>query len=68
MEVIMYTTHCPKCNVLAKKLNQFGINYTEIDDIKTMRELKILSVPVLSVDGALLDYVEAVKWVNSLEG
>lgn len=68
MEVIMYTTHCPKCNVLAKKLNQSGISYTEVDDVKTMRKLKILSVPVLSVDGALLDYMEAVKWVNSLEG
>ena len=68
MEVLFYTTHCPQCKVLAKKLEQKKINYTEIEDIATMQSLGLTAVPALSIDGGeLLNFRESVKWIDSLE-
>ncbi len=66
MRIILYSTHCPKCKVLEKKLNQKQINYEEITDIKTMEEKGFLSVPILEVDGERMDFRAANNWINSL--
>ena len=68
MKIIMYTTHCPQCNVLAKKMTQKNIQYIEIDDIEVMRNLGIMTVPMLSIDnGAPMNFKDSINWVNSLE-
>ena len=68
MEVILYTTHCPQCTILEKKLKQKNIEYTEITDVSIMKEKKMLSVPQLCVDGGNpMMFKDAVDWVNSLE-
>ncbi len=64
MEVILYSTGCPKCSVIKKKLDVKGIEYTENNDVDVMVALGISQVPVLSVDGELLSFVEANQWVN----
>lgn len=64
MEVILYSTGCPKCSVIKKKLDAKGIEYTENNDVDVMLALGISQVPVLSVDGELLSFVEANQWVN----
>lgn len=66
MSVILYSTHCPKCLVLEKKLKTKGIVYEEVNDIEIMKEKNYLSVPVLEVDGERLDFKKANDWVNSL--
>jgi deoxycytidylate deaminase len=35
--VTLYSTHCPRCQVLEKKLIKAGITYTVCDDIAFMR-------------------------------
>jgi hypothetical protein len=30
--VVVYTIHCPACNILEKKLAAAGIDYTVVDD------------------------------------
>ena len=68
MEVVMYTTHCPQCEVLAKKLNQKSIKYTLIDDVALMANIGLSAVPALRIDGgALMNFKESIEWVNSLE-
>ncbi len=64
MEVILYSTGCPKCSVIKEKLDAKGIEYTENNDVDVMLALGISQVPVLSVDGELLSFVEANQWVN----
>lgn len=66
MEIILYTTHCPQCSVIESKLKEHNLEYTEITDIAKMRELGILSVPVLKVDGETKNFIEANKWLNNL--
>lgn len=67
MVVILYSTHCPKCSVLEKKLKQKNISYEEIIDIKIMKEKGYLSVPILEVDGVSMDFKIAINWINSQE-
>ncbi len=66
MDIILYSTGCPKCKILKKKLEDKNIDYVENDDIETMISLGIEQVPVLSVDNKLFHFAEAVKWVNEL--
>lgn len=51
MKPILYTTHCPKCNVLAMKLNAVNIDYDVCEDTKIMEEKKIIYAPMLEVEG-----------------
>ena len=55
---------CPKCHVLKLKLNQKSIEYSEIQDVDKMVEMNILSLPMMDVDGTLLTFEQAVKYVN----
>ena len=65
-KIIMYSTECPKCNILKEKLDNKNINYNICNDINYMKEKHILSVPVLEINGELLQYGKAIKWVNNL--
>jgi glutaredoxin len=64
MEVILYTTFCPKCRVLETKLKQKGIEYKEITDIDIMTEKGFMSVPMLEVDNFVMNFTEANTWIN----
>ena len=66
MKVVLYSTHCPRCNVLEKKLQQKNIQYEEINDVDIMTEKGYMSAPMLEVDGVSMNFKEAVDWVNSL--
>lgn len=67
-KIIFYSTHCPQCKVLEKKLQAAGIEYVERNDIDQMLDLGIKSAPALSVDGEILGFKDAVKWVKEQEG
>lgn len=66
MNVILYSTHCPRCIVLKSKLNQKNISYKEINDIEIMKEKGYLSVPVLEVDNKIMNFKEAFNYIDSL--
>lgn len=63
-DIILYTTFCPKCNVLKKKLDEKDISYKICTSIDEMIELGMMTSPYLSVDGNLMDFVQACEWVN----
>lgn len=63
--VTLYSTGCPRCRVLKQKLDAKQIAYEVVDSIDKMESLGIESVPVLSVDGELLQFIPAVEWVNA---
>lgn len=64
MKVVLYSTHCPKCNVLEAKLKDKNIEFEEVNDKNLMIEKGFMSVPILEVDGEVLKYADAMKWVN----
>ena len=65
--VILYSTGCPRCKVLETKLKQKNVEYIECSDIRELERKNITTVPCLGIEGEILDFGAAVKWVNSLE-
>lgn len=64
MNIILYSTGCPKCNVMKKKLDNAGISYIVNSNVDDMQKLGITQVPVLSVNGDLKPFKEANEWLN----
>lgn len=67
MSVILYSTNCPKCIVLSKKMEQKNIKYDIVTDVDLMQSKGFTSMPMLEVDGKLMDFGDAIKWVNGVE-
>ena len=64
--IVLYSTGCPRCKVLTQKLNSKSIQYTVINDIDVMEKKGIETVPVLEVDGQMMQFKEAADWVNGI--
>ena len=63
--VILYSTHCPKCNILAKKLQMANIDYIENNNTDEMLAKGMLSAPYVELeDGTLLDFMQANNWLK----
>lgn len=61
----LYTKHCPKCNILNKKIADKGIEVEIIDDEAKIKAEGMDLMPVLELDdGTRMGFAEAVKWVN----
>ena len=60
----LFSTGCPKCTILKKKLSQKDIEYTEVNDIQQMLDMGLQSVPWLEVDGQMMDFNQANQWIN----
>ena len=67
IDVVLYTTHCPKCMVLEQKLKAKGIIYSTVSDVNEMTYLGFKQAPMLKVDNSFLPFAAAVKWVNEVE-
>lgn len=74
-KIIFYTTNCPRCQVLKKKMDSLGIDYELNDDIEEMMLWGIQTVPMLRIERelfnssstALLDFSQAIKWLKEYE-
>lgn len=66
MEVVFWSTGCPRCKILASKLDSAGIEYVLNDDVDEMIKMGVKSAPQLSVDGELMDFGKAVKFINAI--
>lgn len=67
MKVVLYSTHCPKCIVLEKKLAQSNVEFELVEDQNVMIEKGFMSAPMLEVDGEAMDFTKAVQWVNNIK-
>ena len=63
--LVLYSTGCPKCGILKKKLDERGMQYQENTAVEEMLSLAITSVPGVCVDGQMMDFANAVKWINN---
>jgi hypothetical protein len=65
VQIILYTTHCPRCTVLEKKLKQKNILYLTIDDEEIMRKEGFTEVPMMKVgSGNPMNFKQANDWIN----
>ena len=64
---ILYTTHCPKCKILEKKLIDKKIEFVTIQDQNEIVKTGFKTVPILkNSEGKFMDYYEAVKYINAI--
>lgn len=68
MKIILYSTNCPKCNILEKKLIQKELDFNLITDFdkKEMMKKGFLAAPILVVDDEYMDFSTANNWINNL--
>lgn len=64
MNIILYSTGCPKCNILKKKLEDAQMEYGVVEDVDVMLSKGLKEVPWLEVDGDLMNFVDSSKWIN----
>jgi hypothetical protein len=65
--IVLYSTNCPRCTVLEKKLIQNGIEFKKNTMVDEMIVLGIKQAPMLLVDGELLDFSAANEWLNKIK-
>lgn len=65
---IVYTTHCPKCNVLEAKLKKASIAYDVTDDIQPVIDAGFMSAPVLydKIEEKYYPFADAIKLINEI--
>ena len=66
MKIVLYSTGCPRCNVLKTKLKNKDILFEEVNDEDIMIGKGFDSVPILEVDEKPYDFKEAVEWINKI--
>lgn len=65
MNVVLYTVGCSKCKVLSMKLDNKKIPYEVCTDIEIMKSMGFIQAPMLEVDGKIMNFTEAIEWVNN---
>lgn len=63
--VTLYTTHCPKCRILEKKLNMSNVDYLSSEKIDELVRAGYQTAPMLKLeDGTYLKFKEACRWAD----
>ena len=65
--ITLYTTGCPRCKVLESKLREAGFSFGVVDNQQKIIEMGFTTVPVMTVDGTIYQFKEAVEWINAHE-
>lgn len=65
--ITLYSTHCPKCNVLKQKLENLNIDFTISFDTDELIDLGFMEAPILKVNDKYLKFPEAIKWIKGQE-
>ena len=65
MNVTLYSTHCPKCIVLEKKLKEKNIQFNIVSDEDAIIKKGFMTVPMLEVNDNIMNFQEAMRWVDN---
>lgn len=66
-KIILYSTGCPQCKVLKQLLEKSDVHYDICSDVDKMMGMGISSVPMLDVDGELMNFPAAMKWAKEVK-
>ena len=58
---------CGMCKLLKRELDNNSIVYTVCEDTKEMRKMNISNVPVLSINGELFSFKDALRKIKQGE-
>ena len=68
MKVTLYSTKCPRCRVIAAKLQKKNIEFELVEDfdLNILIDKGFKSAPVLVVDDEYMDFGKANTWINEV--
>lgn len=64
-KIVLYSTGCPRCKILKKKLDDCGTKYTLVEDVELMISKRIMSAPMIEVNGETMDFAKAMMWIQN---
>lgn len=67
MNVILYSLDCPKCKILEQRMKIQGIEYSVVKDADEMMAKGFKEAPKVEVDGNILNFQEAIQWLQQLK-
>lgn len=62
--ITLYSTNCPKCNVLETKLKNANIDFNISNNLENLIEQGFREAPILEVNNQYLKFSEAIKWIQ----
>ena len=62
--IVLYSTDCPKCKVLKKKLEDNRFDFSENHSVEEMIALGFNEAPILKVGEQFMKFPEAILWLN----
>jgi glutaredoxin len=65
VNIIVYTTGCPRCKILEKTLVAAGIDYIAVSDVEAIVKKGFETVPQMEVEGGdTMDFKAAMNWIK----
>ena len=65
--IILYSTGCPKCNILERRLTNDKIEFSITDNVDKFIDMGFQNAPVLQIDDNFIDYTNAMKLLKVYE-
>ena len=62
--IILYSNDCPKCRVIESKLKAQNVEFEKTDNFEKLISLGYKTLPLLEVDGEIMDFKSANDWVE----
>ena len=66
--IIVYSTQCPKCNILVKKLQAANKGFTLVEDLDmvmaTAEKYGIMEAPFIETEDGVMNFSESIKALN----
>lgn len=66
-KIVLYSTNCPNCRMLEKKLTDANIKFDICTDMEVMKEKNITSAPSLEINGKIYTFFEANQWLKNVK-
>lgn len=65
--ITLYSTGCPKCNILERRLMNDGISFNISNDVDELIDMGFQNAPVLQIGDSFIDYANAMKLLKVFE-
>lgn len=65
--IILYSTGCPKCNILERRLTNDNIEFEISNDIDKLIDMGFQNAPVLQINDQFIVFEDAMKKLKAYE-
>ena len=65
--ITLYSTGCPKCNILERRLTNDNIEFEIINDIDKLIDMGFQNAPVLQINDQFIVFEDAMKRLKAYE-